>query len=302
MKDFYIDKTSGENGPTIFGLRLKEQLEKDGLLFNENSNNRVCIISGKIKKGANNILRLDGLYLDAGGKEGKSEILNKRIFKSYRRFDKIVFQSEFSRECYEAFTGIKKENYIINNGAPISFFKESISATRPEGFDKVVIASSKWRRHKRIKECINAFKDKRLKNVALVILGGYKNVDMPNVFCLPRIPHSDLPKYYQMADAMIHLAWLDWCPNTVVEGLASRLPVLCSHNGGTKELVKNDGVVIQLEEDYKIGEEVYLYQPPKVDTNIIVEGILKTLNIPKIQERKDLKISNTSLQYSNLFI
>ena len=104
-----------------------------------------------------------------------------------------------------------------------------------------------------------------------------------------------------MADAMIHLAWLDWCPNTVVEGLASRLPVLCSHNGGTKELVKNDGVVIQLEEDYKIGEEVYLYQPPKVDTNIIVEGVLKTLNIPKIQERKDLKISKTSLQYSKLF-
>ena len=301
-KNFYIDKTFGANGPTIFGLRLKNQLEKDGFLFKEDSNNRICIIRGDKKEGANNILRLDGLYLDAGGKEGKSEVMNRPIFKSYRRFNKIVFQSDFSKKCYEEFTGIKKDNSIIYNGAPDDFFKEVDPAVRPEGFDKVVIASSKWRRHKRIQECINAFKDKRLKDVALVILGGYKNLNIPNVFSLPRITHSNLPKYYQMADAMIHLAWLDWCPNTVVEGLASKLPVLCSHNGGTKELVNNDGVIIQLEEDYKVGEQVHLYRPPKVDTNIIVEGVLKILNMPKIQEREDLKISNTSLQYSNLFI
>lgn len=301
MKSFYIDKCDGLNGPSIFGLRLKNQLEEEGFIFKDDSKNRISIISGKKIKGSNNILRLDGLYLDAGGREGKSENLNKRIFKSYKAFDKIVFQSDFSKKCYESFTGVKKENYIIPNGVPEVFFNKIDPATRPEGFDKIVIASSRWRRHKRIEECIKAFKDKRLKNVALVILGGYKSVDMPNVFCLPRIPHVDLPKYYQMADAMIHLAWLDWCPNTVVEGLASRLPVLCSHNGGTKELVKDDGIVVKLEEDYKIGEEVFLYRPPKVDINTIVEGILKLIEMPKIKERGDLKISNTCLSYSSLF-
>ena len=105
-----------------------------------------------------------------------------------------------------------------------------------------------------------------------------------------------------MADAMAHLSWLDWCPNTVVEGLASRLPVLCTHNGGTRELVKNDGLVIQLEENYKMGQMVDLYRPPKIDNNIIVEGILKIIEMPKIDTRKDLNIKNTALQYKKLFI
>ena len=100
---------------------------------------------------------------------------------------------------------------------------------------------------------------------------------------------------------MIHIAWLDCCPNSVVEGLASGLPVLCSHNGGTKELVKNDGIVIQLEEDYELGTKLDLYSPPKIDVNKIVEGILKCLEMPRVKNRDDLKMSNVSLLYKKLF-
>ena len=100
---------------------------------------------------------------------------------------------------------------------------------------------------------------------------------------------------------MIHLCWLDCCPNTVVEGLASGLPVVCSHNGGTKELVRDDGIVIQLEEDYEYGSMVNLYHPPKVDTNIIVEAVLKSLEMPKVKNRGDLKMSNVSKKYKALF-
>ena len=302
MKDFYIDKYHpSSKGPFIFAHRLKEDLERIGLKFNPDSQNRLSIITGNYKEDANNILRLDGLYLDSGNSRGKSKKLNKKIFRCYKKFDHIVFQSEFSKKCYEAFTGTKKENSIIYNGVPEYFFKECEPIDKPYGFDKVVIASSKWRRHKRIEEAIQAFKSPKLKNIALVILGGYKNIDEPNIFSLPKIDPSKLPSYLQMADAMIHLSWLDWCPNSVVEGLASRLPVLCSHNGGTRELVRNDGVIINLEEDYEIGTEVTLYRPPKVDINIIIDGILELIEMPKINTREDLKISNTSLLYSKLF-
>ena len=100
-----------------------------------------------------------------------------------------------------------------------------------------------------------------------------------------------------MADAMIHLAWLDWCPNTVVEALSCGTPVLCSHNGGTKELVKNEGVVIQLEEDYRIGDKVPLYNPSIVDTKIIVEGIIEALEQSTLFDRPDLDISYVAEQY-----
>jgi glycosyltransferase involved in cell wall biosynthesis len=88
----------------------------------------------------------------------------------------------------------------------------------------------------------------------------------------------------------------------VVESLAAGTPVLCSHNGGTSELVKDDGVTIQIEDDYVFGRRVPLYNPPKVDTNIIVEGILKVLEMEKIETREDLKISNVAQKYADLFV
>ena len=101
---------------------------------------------------------------------------------------------------------------------------------------------------------------------------------------------------------MIHLAWLDWCPNTVVEGLCCGLPVLCSSNGGTKELVKNDGVVIQIEDDYIPGDPASLYSPPEVDSDVVADGVLSVLEIEKHSGRHDLSIYNASKLYDSLLV
>ena len=76
--------------------------------------------------------------------------------------------------------------------------------------------------------------------------------------------------------------------------------MLCSHNGGTKELVKDDGIIIELEEDYKIGTRLDLYSPPKVDIEIIVKGIQDIIEMPLVTNRDDLKISNVALKYKQL--
>ena len=86
-----------------------------------------------------------------------------------------------------------------------------------------------------------------------------------------------------------------------MEALASGLPVLCSHNGGTKELVKDSGVIIELEDDYEIGTELDLYDPPKVDVETIADGVLSLIEMPKIQQRNDLNISNICKQYIKAF-
>ena len=301
MNNFFINNYSNTDGPSIFANRLKTELENQNYNLDIESKNRINITTGSYKKDSLNILRLDGLYLDSGNTLGDSDQLNEPIFKCYNEFDHIVFQSEFSKKAYESFTGCKKPNTIIHNGVENRFFENIDSIEKPEGFEKVVIASSKWRRHKRIEECVEAFKSKRLKDVALVILGGYKPVDSNNIFSLPMVPPGDLPKYYKMADAMIHLCWLDSCPNSVVESLSSGLPVICSHNGGTSELVKGDGVVIQLEETYNYGEKVDLYNPPKVCIETIVSAVEKCLEIGPIENRKDLHISNVAQKYIELF-
>jgi glycosyltransferase involved in cell wall biosynthesis len=49
---------------------------------------------------------------------------------------------------------------------------------------------------------------------------------------------------YKTSDYMIHLAWLDHCPNVIVEALSQGCPVICTDSGGTKEIVKDNGIVI----------------------------------------------------------
>ena len=292
--DHFID-LSGSGGPSIFAKRLSFGLIESGCHFNPSSTNRISIIEGQRADGANNILRLDGLYFH------KNDPRNSNIFSCYDSFDHIVFQGEFCRDQYEAFTETKRQHTIIRNGAPKEFFKrcEQRASSR-----KRIVASASWRRHKRLEETVEAFKDSRLENVDLFVLGGanYWNKSFPkNVHMLPQMNYSRLYEFLRDFDAMVHLSWLDWCPNSVVEGLASGLPVLCSHNGGTKELVKDNGVIIQLEEDYIPGTELDLYSPPKVNIDTIVDGILEVLEVESGFIREDLKIENVAQKYLKLF-
>jgi len=306
MKTFYINRCNPSGGgPDTFGWRLKQELINQGHEFTKRAQNNLAIIDGSYKENVLNILRLDGLYLDS--EDPTCEAQNSHIFKAYKSFDHIVFQSQFSKQVYESFAGISKPSTIIHNGVP-SAFNPDIPHPKVDNFEKVLIASAKWRRHKRLEEILQAFSSPQLKDIALIVLDGqnYKPaLEHPNpnqnIILFPRIAHDKLPEIYATADAMIHISWLDWCPNTVVEGLACGLPVLCSHNGGTKELVKKNGKILQLEEDYTMGTCVDLYNPPLIDINLLVEGILNILDMPKNFRRPDLSIKKVASQYLNIF-
>ena len=312
-KKFFIDKVNEKGGgPEIFGARLKTALQKLGHTYvnpyydHKPPKNNLCIIQGQTISDCKNFLRLDGLYLDSNDPHTDSK--NSSIFHSYKTFDHIVFQSEFSKSIYEAFTGETKSNSVILNGVTDEFFNaEEVPIYLSKDIKHYCVASASWRRHKRLEEIIDAFRDKRLKNVGLLVLGGLDyepaKINKPNnVILLDRMHHEDSALIYRNCQAMIHMCWLDSCPNSVAEGLACGLPVLCSHNGGTKELVKDDGVIIQIEEDYEYGTRVPLYDPPKVDTNIIVEGVLQVLEKGRIEPREDLRIANVAEKYADIFI
>lgn len=229
---------------------------------------------------------------------------NRKIQASYLTHDGIIFQSEFCRDVYHACGFPIRPHRIIHNGVPEEFTPHGprLEDRRQRwGVDKVLIASASWRRHKRLEELVVAMGDPRLANVCLLVLGGYEyqlNQEVPpNVYKYPRVHSGMLPNLYRSADAMVHLSWLDWCPNTVVEALACGLPVLCSHNGGTRELLKGQGKVVELEEDYELGTMIDLYNPPEVDTETIVQGILEVLEMPKSTGRPDLAMSRVAEDY-----
>ncbi len=311
MADFYLNNINDFGGPNIFATRLRDELVGRGHNFLTHNPgtpfNNISVITGNYFKGSNNILRLDNLYFDSENPD--CDRLNFPIFQCYKHFDQVVFQSKFSKEMYEAFTGLEKKNTIIYNGVPSSFNPEVVPVyadARAKEYEKVCITSASWRRHKRLEELLEAFKSPKLKDVCLLVLGGKDydiNADIPeNVIMCSKYDHWALPSLYAAADAMLFISWLDCCPNAVVEALACGVPVMCSHNGGTPELVRDNGVVLQLEEDYEFGTKVPLYNPSKVDTDTIINGILKVLGMEKGFSRPDLSIENTAKQYEDLFI
>ena len=71
---------------------------------------------------------------------------------------------------------------------------------------------------------------------------------------------------YKRSSTFIHLAYLDHCPNVVVDAQAAGCKIVCSSTGGTKEIV-NNGIVVQ-EKDWDF-KPIKLYEPPSMKWNLI---------------------------------
>jgi glycosyltransferase involved in cell wall biosynthesis len=70
---------------------------------------------------------------------------------------------------------------------------------------------------------------------------------------------------YKTSNYFLHLAWLDHCPNVVVDARACGCKIVCSSAGGTKEIAGSNAIVIQ--EDEWNFEPVQLYSPPLMNFN-----------------------------------
>jgi glycosyltransferase involved in cell wall biosynthesis len=256
--------------------------------------------TGFFRPACKNILRLDGLYFDSKNTLGSSDRLNKPIFRAYGKADGIIFQSDFSRHIFNVFAGEPKcPTVTIHNGISSDF--ASHGPRLDFDFEKTLACSARWTAVKRLDSIVEGFLEYGCPNTGLLILGGRtgERYDHPNIIYTGEVSPSDLPKYLRAADAFIHLSWFDSCPNTVVEALACGLPVLCSHNGGTRELVGDNGIVVKLEEDYQF-DRVDIFKPPKCDVRQVASGIEKILAWKKPIECDYLEIGHTATKYMEM--
>jgi glycosyltransferase involved in cell wall biosynthesis len=68
--------------------------------------------------------------------------------------------------------------------------------------------------------------------------------------------HDNMPKIYQNADIFILPSLNEGMSNTVLEAMASGLPIITTDTGGTKELVKGNGIVVRQKSSKEITEAV----------------------------------------------
>jgi len=264
---------ASSSGPNSFAGKLIRYSVKNKVRFDKDMNPDayLCFIE-TLKKSfdAPMFQRLDGIYFN---KSTDYNVQNSNIKRTYDMATGVVFQSEFNRDLITKYFGEHPMSTVIHNGADIEEIEriDSVDHEILNGHENVWACASHWRPHKRLSENIRYFLENSGDKDCLVVAGKTDYGDAhPRVFFAGDLPQKALIALYKRSKYCLHLAWLDHCPNVVVDARASGCKVVCSSAGGTKEIAGPDAIVIE-EEPWDF-EPVYLYQPPKLDFNKVVDN------------------------------
>lgn len=311
--------TSKAEGPKIFLSRLRGALEHQGLAKTKHFLSPFCDVAifssyARFCYGKPFFLRLDGIAFDVKETCGTSEAINGPVFDAITRAKGIIYQSRFDRRLIETFRKeIKEPCAVIPNGIDLQQFNPTgVNFRRKLNIPDhaiVLLTSAAWRAHKRLQDVIDIFvlldKDSPAK-FHLLVLGKPPDSSFlhPRIHYLGFIPPQQLSGWYRSADIFVFLSWLDHCPNAVVEALACGLPVVCTNQGGTREIVERTGggIVVDADEEF-VFEAVDLYHPPQPDHDKILQAIDEiVIHIARFRgsiDRGVLDINNTAYQYVN---
>jgi len=283
---------SSRTGPNTFAHRLAEELTaRDHQIVSENDPYDVFLAfiepASRPKPTARFIQRLDGIWF----KPEQFETHNVRIKWTYDNAHHVIWQSQFDRDMTEHHWG-QRQGRVIRNGIKLKSVPTELDPailSLKISHSHLFSCSANWHPQKRLTDNVRLFQEIRKSHLdaALVILGSNPQVspgtDLTNVYAIGNVSHEQCLAIYDASDWMIHLAWLDHCPNVVVEALSRHCPVICSKSGGTWELVRNRGFIIK-DEPYNFELTDY-DKPPSVN----VEGFILPDRPRVIVEDLDIK-------------
>ncbi len=292
-----------DNGPYIFMQRLMHALVARGHHWvgdDADADVRIGVIEEDIDRwhdaGVPVLLRLDGVYHDSAIHFGER---NAGMARSHLLADAVVYQSRFARTMARRYLGLPVTplQQVIPNGAA----RREKSAPPLFPGRALVFTAARWRPHKRLEDMVQGFLEWRRPDAVLCVAGAVAPFcEHPSVKWLGALSPDALVPYYQQAMAFLHLAWIDWCPNTVVEALAAGTPVICTANGGTRELVGDSGIVLS-EAPYD-GAPCDLYHPPRVPPGMVADALSRLAAAPLAVCRPDLDIGCTAAAYEAMLL
>lgn len=257
------------SGPNSFGRKLMNELKRRGheaSIECQDPDVQLSFISSTKKSAPKVALRLDGIYFNT---RQSWESMNEPIKKSFVDSDLVVYQSNFNKRLTEKYFGIAKQSVVISNGTSLDEVSkiDRISHPKLDEFEELWCCSSSWRPHKRLRANIEYFLQMRPKNSGLIVLGDnpdYLHND-PSVIYVGKQPWETCISIYKRCKKFLHLAFLDHCPNVVVDARASGCELVVASSGGTREIAGHNATVVKdMEWDMR---PLDLYSPPPLDPN-----------------------------------
>ena len=218
-------------------------------------------------------LRLDGVYFNT---RQDWERQNEPIRRSYGSSDLIIHQTDFDKRLIERYFGEHRASVVIRNAGEPSQTMAVPPLVHPalDSFEQTWVSASSWRPHKRLLENIRYFHQFAGERDCLVVAGSVSEdlsgISLDRVLFAGDLDQRTLTALYGRSSHLIHLAWLDHCPNVVVDARAAGCRIICSSSGGTEEVAGADAIVVQ-EDEWDLSP-IDLYSPPRLDFTRIRQG------------------------------
>lgn len=189
-------------------------------------------------------------------------LINPYIFNRYlarnaklliEKSNGIIFQSSTSKKSYSTiynFDKIKIPSRIIYNGTKLKKFNKNINQESTFGFPAIVTSASEFRPNKRLKDTLKLVLklSELFPKIKLHIVGNINKYELsilkniinknPEIFKFHGLLNRKNISY--LLDEMhlqLHLSFQDACPNAVIEGMMSSLPIITPAHTGTAELL-----------------------------------------------------------------
>ena len=265
---------SSNSGPNKFTRQLFKQMSNDYDVSYTNNQQEAdvefCLIQQVAHKVKPMVLRLDGIWFNS---EQNYKEQNRIIEFSYKNANAVVFQSEFNKKLTEKWFGEHKNSHVVHNAADLKQIERANASFWDITFGKqteVWSCASAWRPHKRLNENIKYFLEFAPPGAMLAVAGKGADSERLNyrfnerIVFLGELDYMSLLSLYKRSSTFIHLAYLDHCPNVVVDAQAAGCSIICSSTGGTSEIVEKGTIVVEDQWDLKPCK---LYEPPKIEFN-----------------------------------
>ena len=201
---------------------------------------------GLLNKGDKKfIFRLDGLRKVYAPRAGKVDDL---LIDNLTLADSAVFQSNYSQECFDDLQiNYPESNTIILNGTDNRIFFPS--REKSEISDEVILISNSWSvNHNKGFKTIASFSE--LNRVQVLHIGRWpEDISSKYVKLLGILRESEIAEVLKKGQFFLFPSKNEACSNTVVEALATGLPVLYHNTGGTPELCQDGKLGLALPEN-----------------------------------------------------
>lgn len=236
------------------------------------------------------VQRIDGIFFEKGT---NIDAGNSSLKSLYKKASAVIIQSEFDKKIIDNFFGKRDGCFVINNGTDLDAI-ESIKPYDIECSGDIWCCSSRWtnRPNKRLKENINYFLSNSNKDDKMIVIGPDVNIEKnERIIVKGLLSWEECIAIYKRSKYFVHLAFVDHCPNVVIDAVACECFVICSSCSGVPEICNSDRSKVIVDYDWDFSSLVDVKNPPRFNGYEEVEAVYD----------RDINIKSVAKKYLDVF-